>query len=354
MSDLGGFDPPTAKMILGTVRYLKANGFVVASGQKRPQANANSQADPPLFFRNDSGETIPPYACMQVTGTVEVGGQNYFTVDKPADEDGTSGAYLFNLRRSVAADEYGNGDAGVETRSVTDGSVSAGDRVSPTTGSWKTKKDSAGLFIAGGADDISDDVFRLFLQSGGSSGGGSIIEFEITEASAASESTSSSVSGSSSEGDSTLCDDQANDAPDSATARVIRRPCGSSSVPGEEGGFVTVYDSAAGGFLKERQAAELAGKRGFAAYLSNPDYEEPETSGSSSVSSSIDTEPRCQWIIIWIDWFRTVTGVKDIIFGESTITVERHNFKVWDDCDLADEIIEGTDCDEGSSSSGSS
>jgi hypothetical protein len=190
----------------------------------------------------------------------------------------------------------------------------------------------------------------------GSGGGGiSAIEFEITDAGSASTSVSTSSS-SSSEGDSTLCDDQANDAPDTATARVIRRPCGVATVPGEEGGFVTVYDSAAGGFLKERQAEELAGKRGFAIYLSNPDYEPPEasSSSSSSISSSIDTEPRCQWIIIWIDWFRTVTGVKDIIFGESTITVERHNFKVWDECDLADEIIEGTDCDEGSSSSGSS
>jgi hypothetical protein len=347
MSDIGGFDPPTAKMILATVRYLKANGFVIASGQKRPQANANSAADPPLFFRNDSGEEIPPYACMQVTGTVEFGGQNYFTVDKPADEDATSGAYLFNLHRSVAADEYGNGDAGVETRSVTDGSVSAGDRVSPTTGSWETKKDSAGLFIAGGADDIGDDVFRIFLYPG-NGGGGSIIEFEITEAGSTSTSTSS-VSASSDESD--LCDDRADDAPTFATARVIRRPCGSSSVPGEEGGFVTVYDSAAGGFLKERQAAELEGKTGFAAYLSNPAYEEPE--GSSSVSSSASDIPRCQWVIIWIDWFRWTTGVEDIIFGDNQITVERHNFKVWDECKLEDEVIEGTDCEEDSSSSGS-
>ena len=183
-------------------------------------------------------------------------------------------------------------------------------------------------------------------------GGSPVIEFEITDVGSVSESTSS-TSGESSSSDSTLCDDRADDAPLSVTAKVIRRPCGLAVVPGEEGGEVTIFDSAAGEFLAERQAAELEGKKGFAVYLSNPDYVEPEASGSSSESVSVSDVPKCQWVITWINWFRWTTGVKDVIVGDGSIKIERHNFKTWDECDLEDEVIEGTDCEEDSSSGSS-
>jgi hypothetical protein len=194
----------------------------------------------------------------------------------------------------------------------------------------------------------------VLLYSEPGSGGLSFIEFEITGVGSVSTSSTSESTSSSSEGDSNLCDDESIEEIGEVTAKVIRRPCGVGTVPEEEGGEVTLYDSAAGGFLKSRRAEELEGKTGFAVYLSNPEYTPEDASISSSLSVSIESEPKCQWVIVWINWFVLTTGVKDIIFGDGKITVERHNFEVWRECDLEDEVIEGTDCEEDSSSSGSS
>ena len=340
---IGAYSPETAKMVLEVINNLKRSGLVLeGTAAKKYNAPPNT----PIYFRNDSGEEVPPYACMQVTGTVDSNGQNFFTIDKPADEDGTSGAYLFNLHRPVAIDEFGIGDAGVEARALSGGSLNPSDRASASTGSWEVKQANGGPFICGGDDDIGENVVRLFLYSQGG-GSGSIIEFEIlTVTSSSSSSSSGSVSASdSSDTESGQCDDRADDAPTAVTAKILRRPCGVEVVPAEKGGEVTVIDSV-GGFLKERQADELVGKQGYAVYLTNPDYVT-----SSSVTSSTDPDnDRCQWIIIWIDWFRWVSVVEDIIFGDSEITVKRRNVKVWDDCKLEDEVIEGTDCVEPSSS----
>lgn len=35
-ADIGAYDPQTAKMILETVKYLKANGYLIQAGQKKP------------------------------------------------------------------------------------------------------------------------------------------------------------------------------------------------------------------------------------------------------------------------------------------------------------------------------
>lgn len=121
------------------------------------------------------------------------------------------------------------------------------------------------------------------------------------------------------------CTDQSGIGVDNLLADVTSRPCGLSVVPGEVNGQVSVYDRL--GFFSNRSGSELQGKTGFAARM-KPD----------------DGQDECKWVIIWMDLFRTVQVVTDIIFGEAGITIERKNVVVWDDCDLPDENVEGTEC----------
>lgn len=164
--ELAGFSPQNAKIILDVVRYLRANGFIV------PQPSRGSQFVPPaapIYVRNDSGVAVPPFACMQTTGTVEDSGQNYITIDQPADATGTAGAYLFNGQEEIEIGGYGIAHDGPLCRMLTDGTaLSSGDKCQPTVGEWYIEL-GGDLITIVGDDDIETDVVRGVI---GSSGGG--------------------------------------------------------------------------------------------------------------------------------------------------------------------------------------
>lgn len=131
----------------------------------------------PAFMQNDSGESIPAYACCQVTGTVEQGGQNYLVVDKPADTTGDAGWYVFNGHAAIADGEEGRYQTGPIVRAYKNsGTVTAGDAWGPTSGQWYLTSGS-GPFIAAGADDIGSNVFKVFTGSGG--GGPTLYRFTL-------------------------------------------------------------------------------------------------------------------------------------------------------------------------------
>lgn len=174
MTKVGYYDPDTAKMILEVVKYLKTSGFVISrpsrGGQQFP-------VDAPIYVRNDSGEEIPPFACVQTSGTVESGGQNYITVVKPVDETGNSGWYLFNGIAPIEIGGYGIAHDGPECRMLTDGSaVTCGEYWKPNAGAWEIEPGGS-LFTAIGPDDIAADVMRGFVYR---SNGGSKIQYTIT------------------------------------------------------------------------------------------------------------------------------------------------------------------------------
>ena len=66
-----------------------------------------------LLFRNDSGETIPAYGILRVTGYVEANGRNMVTVTKPT---AVVGSFIANGREPVLANEYGYGFTGPVVR----------------------------------------------------------------------------------------------------------------------------------------------------------------------------------------------------------------------------------------------
>lgn len=123
------------------------------------------------YVKNVSGEVIPGFACMQVTGTAEIGNQNFLEVDKPADEDSENGHYIFNGYEDIAVGGLGIAYDGPLVRVLSDvASPSAGDELGPQTGSWNVKAGGT-LLIAAGGDDVRTDVVKAFLQGGGGSAG---------------------------------------------------------------------------------------------------------------------------------------------------------------------------------------
>jgi hypothetical protein len=176
MADLAGFSRNNAEIILETVRYLRANGFITPKGARGQRTAAAT----PIYVRNDSGEEIPAYACLQTTGTVEEGGQNFITVDKPVDASGAAGAYLFNGQEPIAASgeqSYGIAHDGPLCRMLTDGAtLSSGDKCRPVVGEWYIEL-GGNLITIVGDDDIEPDTVRGMI--GASGGGGGVIEYKI-------------------------------------------------------------------------------------------------------------------------------------------------------------------------------
>lgn len=114
----------------------------------------------PISFVNKSGATIPPYGCIQITGTEETGGRNYLQVKRPFDYAGVMGPFLINGDREVIADDFGTAQWGPIYRVKTDGTTLAvGTRIGPNASSFEVGKGC--LFTNCGADDIEEDVIRV-------------------------------------------------------------------------------------------------------------------------------------------------------------------------------------------------
>lgn len=167
MTLLGGYKKETAQMILEVVRYLKDSGYVIDRPSRGQQLLM--PPDAPIYIRNDADVEIPAFGCVQTTGAVDYGGQNYITVAKPVDNDGTAGKYLFNSRAPIEVGGYGIAYAGPLVRVLTDGSpVVCGDQWQPVVNSFVLSIGGA-MFTAVGEDDIATDCMRVFVNAGGSS-----------------------------------------------------------------------------------------------------------------------------------------------------------------------------------------
>jgi hypothetical protein len=278
---------------------------------KAPKDSNHQNSSAPIYFQNQSGMEVPPYACMQVVGTTESGGQNYLLIEQPADGDGTNGWYVFNGHCRVADGDKGLCHDGVLVRSLTEGSPSAGDKVSPQANSWYVAEGS--LFPVAGADDIADGVYRIFVAGGG--GGGKEVMFTIDE-----------VYGTAIR-ESDLCDDRLRDAKDRYKATCVKVSCGTGAPATDEDGTFEVVDYL--GFLTGRDESDVIGKTGLASYM-----------------GSCDGYGECEWVITWIDWFRERTVIVGFTLTDDSLCFEFENVKVWDHCELPDQCIALTDCED--------
>lgn len=160
---IGGMSVENTQLVLDTVRYLRQAGFLPQAGmQTSPLPDTN-----PILFRNDSGETIPAYGCMQVTGTLDVtDSYNYIQVTKPVDETGANGFYLFNGPNTVADGKYGTAQQGHVVRALSDGTTvtAATQSRGPVAGQWYIGT-TANTWVVAGADDVATDIIRILFGS---------------------------------------------------------------------------------------------------------------------------------------------------------------------------------------------
>lgn len=153
-------DEQTALDVIQLVRLYRRNGWFDGNAPKPPRSIASPQT--PAYVHNDSGETIPAYACMQATGTIEIGSQNFFLVDKPSDTDGSAGGFLFNGPHAIADNEEGVAQLGSRVRAFKNtGTVTAGDAWVPVVNQWYIAA-GTGPFVAIGADDVDTNVLWVF------------------------------------------------------------------------------------------------------------------------------------------------------------------------------------------------
>lgn len=124
-----------------------------------------------VFVKNTTAETIPSFACMQITGTEVAGNRTTLKVEKPTSTDGQ---YVFNCEYPIAVDGVGwayrfgivvmQGDAPSET----------GVEYSPIVGSWEIEE-ASGPFVVFGEYEIEGSAFTytpLVIGRIGSTGGG--------------------------------------------------------------------------------------------------------------------------------------------------------------------------------------
>src|SRR5690606_9448074 len=98
---------------------------------------------PKLLVLNQSGENIPAYAAMRVTGATQLLGDYVVTVGKP---DGSGGPHLFNGPTVIGAGKHGQAQPGpvVSAWFDTTDTVPVGEQFGPVSGEWRLAPGGAG------------------------------------------------------------------------------------------------------------------------------------------------------------------------------------------------------------------
>lgn len=109
-----------------------------------------------LAVKNVSGEEVPPFAAMIVTGYDLQKG--LFEVDKP-DEDNATCDVLFNVGGPIANDKVGSGTADYPCRALVNGFTSGVCGV--IAGAWYLSDTKAGFLAHGGETDDDGNDFAF-------------------------------------------------------------------------------------------------------------------------------------------------------------------------------------------------
>jgi hypothetical protein len=168
--DLAVFDEQTAREMLAAFKQLQASGLLEPDLKAREQrgnpGKTVTHAQPPIFVRNDSGMTIPPYSFMQMTGTVNVTDSfSYVKVDKPIDSTILRCPLLVNGIYEIANGEYGVAQNGPVFSLKCSTIPVLGDRMGPSTGSWLGFLGSMYAVIGEDTTAIEDDVYKVMFDT---------------------------------------------------------------------------------------------------------------------------------------------------------------------------------------------
>ena len=179
MDPIGAFSPEQARLLWQD--YLSRQQLQPQLTKNFPQRRPIDEVSPHRVFVQNSEvyEAIPPFACMQITGTSLYGGRTVITVEKPTTLDGE---YLFNSPYQIEA-----GAAGWAYRfgvvvmlGVAPSEANAA--YQPIVSSWEIEE-GGGPFTVFGTYEITPEstTAALIGRFGIAGGNGETIWFTITD-----------------------------------------------------------------------------------------------------------------------------------------------------------------------------
>jgi len=98
-------------------------------------------------FVNNSGETIPPYSVLRVTGTTARNGEPFFTVEKPNSTQ--QKYYPINGAAAVGANQIGECTFSQQAIAAHESAPSYGTQVGPVDGEWTLSTSGEGFYSFG-------------------------------------------------------------------------------------------------------------------------------------------------------------------------------------------------------------
>lgn len=118
-------------------------------------------------YRNDSGETVPPFSIMAVSGVIDSASRATLTCEKP---DSESTMYVSNGPFAVANGSYG--DCCITPHRIVNftGTLSAGQRCNPKSNDWVVQEDSSGIFAVIGIVDSARSLALIYFDQIASGG----------------------------------------------------------------------------------------------------------------------------------------------------------------------------------------
>jgi hypothetical protein len=126
--DLAIFDEATAKDVIETIKALKDSGLLASTGDEGLKQGLPGQqvynTPIPTIVYNDSGQTVPAYGLMQITGNLDEDGRNYVKIKRPADSV-PPGLLLINGSTDIAIAGYGTAQPGPTYKVLHDGGTYA-------------------------------------------------------------------------------------------------------------------------------------------------------------------------------------------------------------------------------------
>lgn len=183
MAEIGVFTPEQARLLWQD--YLTRQQLQPSRARNLPERRNVSEVSPHrVFIKNTEAETIPPYACVQITGVEVVGGRTALTVAKPTTTDGD---YLFNSQyeiKQVADGQLGVGWAyryGVVI-ALGDEPSEVGEVYQPIVDSWEIEAGGDLFEVYGRHDAASRALIGRFAFAGGGATNAIIGHGVITQA----------------------------------------------------------------------------------------------------------------------------------------------------------------------------
>lgn len=165
VDEIGTFTPEQARLIWHD--YLARTQLPGQIQKHYPQRRTPDIVSPHrVHVQNLSGETVPAFGCMQITGTADVGAKTALTITKPTSTDGD---YIFNGPYAIADTETGWGYRHGVVLMLGDAPTVAGAQYVPIVASWEIEEDS-GPFVVYGADQTNARTLVGRIAASGGSG----------------------------------------------------------------------------------------------------------------------------------------------------------------------------------------